>query len=65
VKNGIKTSDIQPGKPLTSVSKPGTRQQTNRNTIVSTVYPDSLCIDSHVFDGENRMPFTLSRIFVK
>jgi hypothetical protein len=63
VKKGTKISDIQPGKPLMSVSRPEMRQQTNRNTRVSTVYPDSFFIDSHVLDGEIKMPFTLCLSF--
>jgi hypothetical protein len=58
-KKGMNISDIHPENPFTSDSKPGIKQQTNRNTMVSIVYPDSFLIDSHVFDGENRIPFTL------
>jgi hypothetical protein len=65
VKKGIKISDVQPVKPLIIFNKPGKRQQTNRNTSDSNVYPDSFFIDSQVFNGEKRIPLTLCLNFAK
>jgi hypothetical protein len=64
-KNGIKISDIQPEVLFISDNMPEIRQQANRNTIVSIVYPDSFFIESHVLSGENRIPISLSFNFVR